>query len=257
MRSGFGLESDGDDAGYLRSEDMGSWDELCLLCGICGGGPSHLLSAHSLEKYAQQIASEIAAGKGGEEDSKLFAIVKDALAATFSTSSLHRRSWLPDGVGADGAVTADPEHYTTWRNVAVGYFDEESGEGRAPMREDRLVPDGKLVQVRQVVDGNSGDFSSVVCSVVTPNGKAIEVQREVPSMCSVVHGFHPNIALCERCYYYLKSWLNTENMPAPADGHNLPFAGELYEIVSSRKEERGEFIGTLTMSVSSINRCRS
>lgn len=236
---------------------MGSWDELCLLCGICGGGPSHLLSEHSLEKYARQIASEIAASKAVEEDFKLFVIVKGALAATVPHSSFPRHSWLPDGVGADGEVTANPEYYTTWRDVAVGYFDEESGEGRAPMREDSLVPDGKHVQVRQVVDGNSGVFSSLVCSVVTPNGKDIEVQREAPSMCSVVHGFHPNIALCERCYYYLKSWLDTENMLPPADGRNLPFAGELYEIVNSRKEERGEFIDTLLISVLSTNECRS
>ena len=56
---------------------MGSWDELCILCGVApSGGCSKLLPKHDLEKRARQIADEI---KPGDEET--FKIVLDALDA--------------------------------------------------------------------------------------------------------------------------------------------------------------------------------
>lgn len=219
---------------------MGCWDELCVVCGVSGGGPSELLSSYTLDTDSRKIASEIAVSDSTHtlsEDS-LFAIVRDALEATITPRSLSRASWLPDGVGSGVEVGPSFDFYNTWRCVAVGYFDRESGEGRAPVR-DGLVPDGKHVRVRQVIDEYAGDFSRVVCTVATPSGREVEVQREKLSMCAVVHGIQPNIRTCERCYYYLRNWVDTDSLPPPASNRKLSFAGELYETLNSRKMLRG------------------
>lgn len=223
---------------------MGCWDELCLLCGVGGGGPGGITGKYSVEEDARKCASELVATQAsmGMDEEELYNIVLTALRTTVATSTVQigNPSWMPEGLGSDAEVTADPKGYTTWRDVAVGYFDKESGEGTALTREGRLAPDGKNTRVRQVVDCYAADYSSVVCRAIAPSGKEIEVQRQAPTRCSVVHGFSPNIALDERCYYYLKFWRDASSLPPPADSRNLSFAGELYEIVNSRKKLRGE-----------------
>lgn len=231
---------------------MGCWDELCLLCGVSGGGPNNLLSSYDVAQAAPKITSEILsasstnATKTKHDESTLLAIVTDGLSSTFPDTNgpYGRRDWLPEGVESDDAVTADPRHYNTWRSIAVGYFQRVDNDGLPPVRlrdeePTRLVPDGRHVSVRQVVDCYVGDYNIVVCTETLPDGKLGEVQKDRFSMCSVVHGYNPNVAMCERCYYYLKYWRDIEEDAPDGHGRELGFAGELYETVNSRKAERG------------------
>lgn len=207
------------------------WDQLCLLCGIRpAGGPSALLRHDNLSIAARQIASEIR-----DDDDELYSIVKEGLSATFHPDEKRldfRHEWLPDGLGYD--VDADRMvNYATSYCVAIGYFSNNE-DGMAPIREDQ-VPDGMNVRVRQVMNNfQGGDFETVV--QLLANGR--ERRDDVPSACSVEHENNPNFALCERCYYFLKSWIDRSSLPPSI--RDLTFAGELYEVINSQEPRRGE-----------------
>lgn len=207
---------------------MGSWDELCLVCGICpGGGPYALLSPYQLEDEARKIAAEIE--EGNEE---LVAIVKDALQASFSPDEKtlgFRHDWLPDGVGS---VSGEKHHYATGKCIAIGYF---ADIGWAPVHGSK-VPDGRHVQIRQVTEDSGGSFAALVCT----DGPWSETLDYWPSNCSTAEGLNPNFFVHERCYYYLKTWIAHTSLPPSHDGRTLSFAGELYELLNSREEQRSE-----------------
>lgn len=229
---------------------MGCWDELCLLCGVSSSGPTAILSTYRVENTTNQIVKEL--NLEHITHPRLFEIVKEALFSSFPDSDKRwqRPEWLPDGMGSDMAIIPDPLHLETWRNIAIGYFRPSfSCDATAPSREIEngfLVPDGRHVHVRQVGDVYAGDYNRVLCTVDKPStGQPIEVEMDKGSACSVrVFGdnfFNPNIAMCERCYHYLKYWLDTSSLPPARNGCNLSFPGELYEIVNSRIELRSVF----------------
>lgn len=206
---------------------MGSWDELCLLCGVFFG-PSHLLSKYGLDNVARAIASEIHDG-----DDETLSIVKDALLSSFSDKDRalgYTPVWLPEGMGNAG--------YSTGNYVAVGCFSED---GTAPLR-DGKVPDGRHVEVRLVRDGDGGDFGEVLAT--REDGE--QAWESVYTACSAKQEESvPNIFLCERCHAYMEKWLDWQSLPArpcasPSEGQPLSFSAELYEIVNSRKARRGK-----------------
>ncbi|KAI0795361.1 hypothetical protein BC629DRAFT_1262457, partial [Irpex lacteus] len=49
---------------------------------------------------------------------------------------------------------------------------------------------------------------------------------------------NPNFFVHERCYYYLKTWIDHATLPPSHDGRLLSFAGELYELLNSREKQR-------------------
>lgn len=210
----------------LTHISMGSWDELCLLCGVYSG-PCDIVSKYGLDDVAKAIAAEIR-----PDDAELFNIVKDALLSSFSPDDRllsYSPKWLPEGMGNGG--------YSTRAWIAVGCFNED---GEAPLRGDS-IPDGRYVQVRRVRDGDGGDFGELL---VTRDGE--EVEENTYTVCSVrrEEGL-PNFFLCERCYSYLENWLDRDSLPPrsnafPSASEPLSFASELYEIVNSRKARRGE-----------------
>lgn len=204
---------------------MGSWDELCLLCGVYGG-PAELLSKYGLDEVAKTIAAEIR-----PNDNALVGIVQEALLASFSEKE-HLLSyvppWLPQGMGNEG--------YSTHTWVAVGCFNED---GEAPLR-DGKIPDGRQAEVRRVRHGDGGEFETLL---VDRDGE--EVEEASYTVCSTrrEEGL-PNVFLCERCYSYLEKWLDQESLPPrscafPSETQPLSISGELYEIVNSRKARRG------------------
>lgn len=206
---------------------MGSWDELCLLCGVyCG--PCDLLSQYGVDDVAKGIAAEIRPG-----DQELVNIVKDALQASLAPAGhpilTYTPQWLPEGMGNGG--------YSRPIWMAVGCFNEH---GESPIRGD-LIPDARHVQVRRVRDGDGGDFGELL---VTRDGK--EVEEHTYTVCSAKREEGvPNFFLCERCYSYLENWLDWESLPPrsgslPSEGEALTFASELYDLVNSRKARRGK-----------------
>lgn len=207
-----------------------SWDELCCVCGVCpGGGPYSLLDRHEAHEHwqARTIASEIKEG-----DEQLVKIVRDALDASFSPDEKQlgfRHDWLPEGMGS---TSAEALHYSTGRQVVVGYFKKD--EGGVLVRAGQ-IPSGEHIQVRQVCGYNGGDFTTVVCTY----GPWDEREIYETSYCSVRNIPIANTPVCERCYYFLRSWIDWSSLPPARNGRTLSFPGELYELVNSREKERG------------------
>ncbi|PSR76742.1 hypothetical protein PHLCEN_2v8227 [Hermanssonia centrifuga] len=224
---------------------MGSWDELCILCGACPeGGPHDLLHPEGIDDYARQLADEI-----DPYNDDLFDTIRNALKYSIPQKTLlFRAEWLPNGMGS--------RQYCSDVCVALGYFGKD--EGTVPRDRDG-IPDGRNVQVRRVTDSSSGDFERVLQETVVQNedvsaGDESAEEDEVSgeesfeaskldlySMCAVAHG-SPNIWLHERCYHYMQSWIDWQSLPRfialPSSGEELSFAGELYEIANSRKQTR-------------------
>lgn len=239
--------------------------EVCPLCGISrNGGPCSVLQRMDRDSAAHAIAQEILSASTtsstpldatGDIDAGLTDVVKEMLSTTISRQTL-RPEWMPDGVGCESTVTlTSPKHYLTWRWIAVGYFQEGSGvggddeldsdddcAGYAPVRDNGVdnFPDGRNVQVRTVTDDNplcrTMDFCQVVVRPTTDTiaGDTQEQIIDLSSICTARPYLNPNIAMCERCYYYLKHWLDTAGLPPPL----ISFPGELYEIVNSQLELR-------------------
>ena len=205
---------------------MGSWDELCLLCGVYGG-PCDIVSRYGLDDVVKAIVSDIR-----PDDPELAEVIKDALLASLPPAQRtlgYAPEWLPAGMGNGG--------YSSGAWVAVGHF---NADGEAPLSGGR-VPDGRGVQVRRVRDGDGGDFGELL--VTDKHGE--EASENTYTVCSVRREEgRPNFFLCERCYAYLESWLDRESLPpssrASGSDCELPFASELYEIVNSRKAQRGK-----------------
>lgn len=205
---------------------MGCWDELCLLCGVTFG-PRWITGRTQASEDAQAIAEEIR-----PNDSELYRIVEEALMSTFSDKDRllsYVPWWTPEGVGYEG--------YSTGFWVAVGYFNVD---GFAPIR-DGKIPDGRRVQVRHVNNPDSGSFN-----ILWVWRKGRQVWKDVTTCCSALGEGRSNVFLCNRCYSYLETWLDRESLPRTSpnpgfEGRMLsPLAGELYEIVNSRKAMRGK-----------------
>lgn len=207
--------------------------EVCPLCGVGrSGGPRYFVTDSNMNDLTYGLAYEMAGCVMYDSPetlpprhwARICEIAKEALSTTLP-AYVHP-TWLPDGVGCESRETLrDPRHYTTWRWVAVGYFqngednvdhDEENEDdtsglpGYAPVRDGLLagdIPDGKNVQVRMVSGNNLDDESMVFDKVfITPPAGTQERTKRayVQSMCWVLWAVNPNFAMCERCYHYLK-----------------------------------------------------
>lgn len=206
---------------------MGTWDELCILCGVAAsGGCSVLGSKYGFDEDVKRIANDIAPG-----DEDIRQIVRDMLRATFSDDTHnvgHSYPWRPEGMGF--------QRYNEMLSVAIGHFDEK---GECEKR-GKLIRDGRGAEVRRVDGLNGGDFTEVV-RVVNRREKLVPAL----SICSVF-GNTPNVALCEPCYHYMDAWLARQDLPPrccafPSDPEPMSLGEELYEIVNSQQELRGAF----------------
>lgn len=204
---------------------MGTWDELCILCGVAAsGGCSVLGSKYGFDEDVKRIANDIAPG-----DEETRQIIRDMLRATFSDDNPdvgHPYPWRPEGMGF--------QRYNEMLSVAIGHFDEK---GECEKR-GKLVRNGRGAEVRRVDGLNGGDFTEVV-RVISRREKLVPAL----SICSVF-GDTPNVALCEPCYHYLDAWLARQDLPSrscafPSDPEPMSFGEELYEIVNSQQELRG------------------
>jgi hypothetical protein len=139
--------------------------------------------------------------------------------------------------------------------VAIGHFEEDNDEDTPHRIEKtatgwmRRIPDGVGVETRHVRDPLCGEFS-VVVTPVNPVQGIEEVEENRLSRTSSSNYIYPELreepgfgnfflSLC--CYHYLQAWLDFSRFPAPSHNRNLSFAGELYEVVNSQPEGRGQF----------------
>lgn len=205
---------------------MGCWDELCLICGVCGNGPRALLHKSSIDEEAEAIAKDIIANEPHDKTPhELQEIIREGLVATGPDDWTKDTPWVPRGLGS----------YSEMHDVAIGHFDPDTGE--CQLKNNRF-PRGKGVEVLRVAGGiDSGTAEKVICEV---DGKNVEVERYLTVTSSARN---PNFAVCGHCYHYLEVWLDWSSFPPrscafPASRKPLRYAGELYEIVNSRKRRR-------------------
>lgn len=245
---------------------QGPWSrhgvEVCPICGVprSGAPRSVVLYREYLDKAALTIAEEIMLASANSRTSRdpavdvdpsLVHIVKEALSTTLPNPRQNiRPEWMPDGVGREDTVTlTSPKHYSTWRWIAVGYFKDDRYVDEDPEQDDGLksgyclardkggiynFPDGRNAQIRTVTDDRPFARFMRFDQVVFRAGEAQVQTEDLFSTCNAWDYPNANIAMCERCYYYLKYWLDTAGLPAPL----ISFPGELYEIVNSQLELR-------------------
>lgn len=201
------------------------WDELCMLCGIWTN-PSPLLVEEDIEELAEEVVDEL-------EDESAAEVVQEGLA-----------SYSEDHVAALGFVPAwcreKMAHwgYSTDKRVAVGYFDPSSGG--VPVRDGR-IPDGRRVEVRRVVGGGAGSFSTVLR---TQEDQEIKVTGVLTLCTAALEEGNPNPFFCERCYAYLRAWVDWQALPphcSAVKNEPLSFQSELFEIVNSREKARRQY----------------
>lgn len=128
--------------------------------------------------------------------------------------------------------------------IGIGYWDEH-GDFNAYRKINKLstVPDGREVDVIRLrdSDGHGGVFNTVVGLYIDASGKEKEDYREID--CDPTDS--PCIFLCEHCYHYLEAWIDFNALPErsyvfPNESEPLSFAGELYEVINSRKDKRSK-----------------
>ena len=138
--------------------------------------------------------------------------------------------------------------------IAIGHFDEDNDDDTPHRIEKtetgwmRRIPDGVGVETRFVRDPLCGEFSEVY-TPADPSRGIEEVKDKLSRTSSSNYlydglmrepGFG-NFFLSRCCYHYLEAWLDFSRFTAPSHGRNLSFAGELYEVVNSQPEGRGQF----------------
>ena len=218
---------------------MGSWDELCLVCGACtSGGPIALLHRVHLEKTASEIAAEVKQEITDIAEEQLVDVVKEALASSFSGNERtlgYRPVWLPHETGQRADLTET-------LCCAIGYFDDD---GDAPVR-DGKIPDGRFVEAREVHNCVGGDFSETVqipAEAILNPPPSVELEPEINqySSCSAVvvnHPHNPNFWTCIDCIRRL--WLYTRDVVDRTPSRNCPegWFSQLYEVINSRTQHR-------------------
>lgn len=159
---------------------------------------------------------------------------------------------LPEGMGYE-------EYSETF--VALGHWDDDGefafyhGKGE--------IPDGTHVEMRRVrdADGYGGKFNTLLSNDndqedkeggheddddAQDEGDSDDGEEEEGQFrntnCDPVDS--PCLFLCEHCYHYMRAWLDVDSLPDrrrafPSGPEVLSFAGELYEIINSRKQQRG------------------
>jgi hypothetical protein len=223
---------------------MGSWDQLCIICGISPyAGPRRL--RYDLDKVAQDITSEIASATVDQVDSKrndeILNIVREGLSSTFSDNERNLGyvpEWKPAGVS---------DWFAFRRCVAIGHFDGEFGTATV-LKDEKdgsvKIPGGRNVEVRLVDGFNSAWFAQKLMGLEEDaDGEIVEVEQEAISGILDYNG-NPNFFTSEGCYHYIRAWLDFDGMPPrtrafPMESTPLTFGGEFYEIINSSYAVRG------------------
>lgn len=222
---------------------MGSWDEVCIICGISpsadpqGSGPSWLFTHWDGQQGAEfaKIVAEVVSINGGDSIETL-AIVSDALLRDIyennDTIDLLRKV-MPGLCDWSGFK----------RCMAIGQFGDDGEATREG--DDENFPDGRQVEVRLVEGFDSASFNKVL--KVDDRGE--EKAEFAYSWCGAFEG-NPNLFTSEGCYHYLHAWIDWSTLPPrkqafPSDPAPLPFGAELYEIVNSQKMLRSENLAHL------------
>lgn len=210
---------------------MGFWDTLCPLCGVApDGGPTYLAGEWRQDDELQSVVAELREGRG-LDDKQLLQILKDGFNA-----SIAKERVLPRGYGKGDYCTA---------YVGVGYWDDygnfDSWHDHPKDKDSNAVPDGREVEILRLrdADGYGGVFNTVIEK--NDNGEEEAVDRRID--CDPADS--PCFFMCEHCYYYLGAWLDLDALPErshafPNNPEPLSFAGELYEVINSRVDKRGE-----------------
>ena len=225
---------------------MGCWDSLCLLCGVApGGGPESLAAKYCLHDDLQPIVAELRQlGVMKQlDDEELIRILEEGFDAGIANDTI-----LPRGYGLGDYC----QNY-----IGIGYWDDHGEFGfrrrydASGARLDQyLVPDGRDVSVRRLRGGGSygGKFDYVLERGMS--GQIEETSRL--TLCDPAGS--PCLFLCEHCYHFLAAWLDFDSLPNrsvafPNDPTPLDFPGELYEVVNSRRNQRGTFCMFLTIPI--------
>lgn len=207
-------------------------DEVCVLCGVRPfGGPTWFCS--SPETQATRIAKEVC--DTGAVDLPLDE-VKSSLLKAISVQNF-------DLFEGDPRMSIELGYEDDC--IAIGYFDTKGSYAPCRHHGRPLHPTGDGVRVRRVnVPLSGANFTAVIAIVdnerqdTTSMSDCNTVQKDSTPSCNVwVH---------LACYAYLEAWLHCAHAPRPGRrGQSLGLAGELYEIVASRKQPRASSQGAL------------
>lgn len=231
---------------YLISSPspMGHWDELCLLCGISPVPPAELFLdpgfgieelADEIEAYDPALLSDLCIEREELED-----LLHSAI------------ELFPDMDSLKLEPLWDCKMFNDC--VAIGHFDEDNDQDTPHKIEKtetgwmRRIPDGVGVEMRFVRGPMCGEFDTVVipANLVNETAEAELTKLSRTSSSNYLYrelGRSPgfgNFFLSRVCYHYLHAWINFARFPAPSHNRNLSFVGELYEVVNSQLEGRGQ-----------------
>ncbi|KAF8903673.1 hypothetical protein CPB84DRAFT_1746072 [Gymnopilus junonius] len=215
---------------------MMGWDELCPLCGIAPDPPHHI--------YADPIT--------GADDLTTKIIDYDpSLLDDMEMDEDTLRDMLEKILEMDppGDPNSPRWHWEGFENcIAVGSESLMSHENfRMGNEYKAIIPDGKGVEVRLVSGPQYGVFSCIIHRAVDEAGNAIQsIEKKFSNTSSNINLDHNgledsmfgNFFLSEGCFRYLQAWLDFGRFPPPQHDRQLSFAGELYEVVNSRKDGR-------------------
>ncbi|KDR65915.1 hypothetical protein GALMADRAFT_148294 [Galerina marginata CBS 339.88] len=219
---------------------MNNWDELCILCGISPNPPRKIYPTPEFgtpEFGAQDLADKLI-----KHDPSILEDLQ------FEKDELVER--LRD------ALTLDSPHYGrpgNWEGfttcVAVGHFYKKNDIPRrivyTESSKERRIPDGVKVMTRVVEMPSCGDFNFDILR--NRHGHKLQVHKFLS--CSSSTRFSGdsfgNFFLSEACFHYLEAWIDQSQFVPGTRARSLSFAGELYEVVNSRKRGRVNGVGTL------------
>lgn len=206
---------------------MGTWDEVCVLCGAAPGafGPPHLCPGYRLDQSASQLAKEI-------QTYDLVDLQHDELVAILTkVCAAHHDLWeltLP----LDEEELNYRDFTQFWREDAfvIGHFGFEGRYDVCKHSERELHPTGEGVAIRHVCCDSGGAWFENV--VATERG-----QRIIDNRMTRYNSGTFNTWVHIPCFKYLEAWLDCPLSPRMGrSAQPLGLANEMYELVRSRKE---------------------
>ncbi|KAF5349236.1 hypothetical protein D9756_009414 [Leucocoprinus leucothites] len=214
---------------------MGHFDEVCLLCGISPHPPRDFTSAPDLT--AEELVDALL--------SLCPTIVQDCQLEE-AEGNVHSKegleSFLTDLIYEFQDFSYDFASAFS-NSIAIGYFDDDGAVPHLIIDGDPIarkrIPDGQFVTTRIVESAECGEFEKVVVKKEGEDGTVIKVsEKRMSRTCAYWQGGIGNFFLSEACYRFLEAWIVREYLPPMWDGRVLSFAGELWEVVSSRETGR-------------------
>jgi hypothetical protein len=224
---------------------MGSWDEVCIVCGISPSsdepnrsGPSRLLPLWEgwQEEHVPEIIDEVVS-LNNDDFGETQAIVSEALALPIyeNKDTIHLLRQVMPGLC----------HWSGFKRcMAIGQFDSDGDAALIYDESGSLrVPDGRQVEICLVEGFDCATFNQVL--TVVQGDKTAEAGEFEYSRCAVIDG-NPNFFVSEGCYHYLHAWIDWAALPSrnqafALDPAPLHFGAELYEIVNSTGDLRSEW----------------